>query len=184
MCGSRFSIQPLHDVAHLLAAGALKQSVVENGLALVRHNTHEAHRRTAARAMWRTDRERLGLGISGWHLVPPAGGFLPENYGAKWPCESRENTGQGSGPARGLGGGKRCGSSAGGSPDCQFQQSAQEPRGRRLILVSGSRVPPHSRHGKPRLRWRRSEDRFRRCGRRAPARSTGTGYGRRRSEAP
>jgi hypothetical protein len=65
--GPRFSIQPLRSVAHLLAAGALEQTIVKIGLVLVWHDPHEAHQRTAARAMWRTDRERLGLVIWRWH---------------------------------------------------------------------------------------------------------------------
>ena len=67
MSASRFSIQPLRGVAQLLAAGALEQAIVEIGL-LVRHDTNEAHQQTAARAMWRTDRERLGLVIGGRHI--------------------------------------------------------------------------------------------------------------------
>jgi hypothetical protein len=161
----------------------LKQSIVESGLALMRHDTHEAHRRTAARAIWRTDRERLGLGLSGWHR------FLAQEiaYARTMAPSGRESREKyrpgGSWPAQGLGDGKRCGSSAGGSLDCQSNSRHRNREGAELIRVSGSRVPRHSRHGKPRLRWRRSEDLFRRYGRRAPARSTGTGCGRKRSEA-
>ncbi len=87
----RLSIQPLGDVAHLLPAGALEQPIVEIGLVLVWHNTHKAHQRTAARAMWWTDRERLGLGIWGWHMfLPSPGDCLRENYGAKWPRIPRQ----------------------------------------------------------------------------------------------
>jgi hypothetical protein len=49
----------------------LEQSIVEIGLVLVRHDTHEAHQRPATRAMGRTDRERLGLRNCGCHIVLP-----------------------------------------------------------------------------------------------------------------
>ena len=57
------SVQPLGRVADLLTAVACEQTIVEIAETLVRHDTHEAHFRRATRAGWRSDRQRLRIGL-------------------------------------------------------------------------------------------------------------------------